>query len=225
MPQLGVICTQERHVVPVCMAGYSIPCTWHGMTRGSRRAICVNDGVGECTWVDDDSQGNLTGQKRWQKTISQIDDVPQSPVQQSKEHSMQLHVHSRSPFLPPSMMLPPDTTTTTERCASAKVPHIEDSQVAKPQHYPVHSHSHGYSHHGHGDLKALLECADSDAGTDCMAKEEDAEWTIGRKRQFIGILVFRVVKSARAINVSTTIQSALDPIAMTLADVQIDHKA
>ncbi|KAF8260497.1 Zinc/iron permease [Lactarius quietus] len=70
-----------------------------------------------------------------------------------------------------------------EGCTSAKVSHVEDGQVAEPQHY---------LHHGHGDLEALLERAASDAGTDCTAEEEDAERTIGRKRQIVGILVLQL---------------------------------
>ena len=74
--------------------------------------------------------------------------------------------------------------------ASAKLSHVEDHQAGEPQQsLHVHSHSHGHGHHGHGDLEALLERADSDAGSDCTAEEEDAEVTIGRKRQIVGILV------------------------------------
>ena len=79
-----------------------------------------------------------------------------------------------------------------EDCASAKASHVEDLQAPEPQRYPAHSHSRSHSHghsHGHGDLEALLEHADSDAGTDCTAEEEDAERAIGRKRQIVGILV------------------------------------
>ncbi len=79
-----------------------------------------------------------------------------------------------------------------EGCASAKTPHVEDHQAGEPQlslPYQVHSHSHGHGHHGHGDLEGLLEGADSDAGTDCTAEEEEADRTIGRKRQIVGILV------------------------------------
>jgi zinc transporter 1/2/3 len=84
--------------------------------------------------------------------------------------------------------------TEGEGCASAKVSHGEDLdlQAPEPQRYPVHSHSHGHGHHGHGDLEALLEHADSDAGTDCTAEEEDAEREIGRKRQIVGILVLQL---------------------------------
>ena len=79
-----------------------------------------------------------------------------------------------------------------EDCASAKASHVEDLQAPESQRYPAHSHSRSHSHghsHGHGDLEALLEHADSDAGTDCTAEEEDAERAIGRKRQIVGILV------------------------------------
>jgi hypothetical protein len=76
-----------------------------------------------------------------------------------------------------------------EECASVKV--SQGEEAGEPQlHYPVsQGHSH---HHGHGDLEALLERADSDAGTDC---EEDAEQTIGRRRQIVGILVRRTLPS------------------------------
>ena len=74
-----------------------------------------------------------------------------------------------------------------EGCPSAKISQSEEA--GEPQlHYPV---SHGHSHHGHGDLEALLERADLDTGTDCTAEEEDADRTIGRKRQIVGILVRR----------------------------------
>jgi hypothetical protein len=87
--------------------------------------------------------------------------------------------------------------TEGEGCASAKVSHGEDLdlQAPEPQRYPVHSHSHGHHGHGHGDLEALLEHADSDAGTDCTAEEEDAERAIGRKRQIVGILVRHTLTS------------------------------
>jgi hypothetical protein len=87
--------------------------------------------------------------------------------------------------------------TEGEGCASAKVSHGEDLdlQAPEPQRYPVHSHSHGHHGHGHGDLEALLEPADSDAGTDCTAEEEDAERAIGRKRQIVGILVRHTLTS------------------------------
>jgi hypothetical protein len=78
--------------------------------------------------------------------------------------------------------------TVAQDAAIAKEPSARDHHVAEhqqPRRYL--SHSHGHTHHSHGDMESLLETPELEAETDSEADE--AGLKIGRKRQIIGILV------------------------------------